>query len=84
MVLTPNTYTHLNHRHRTRPFVFRALRAHFGDFVVDGVCAGLRALKGSAVTWTELLCLVVNPKGGEGFDVGESVDLSGLRLSGLA
>jgi len=62
----------------------RALRRHFGDVVVDGVCAGLRALKGSTVTWTELLCLVVNPKGGEGFDVGESVDLSGLRLSGMS
>ncbi|GMH97293.1 hypothetical protein TrVE_jg4032 [Triparma verrucosa] len=68
----------------------RTLRNVFSDYVIDEVCSVLRSLKGKEVTWAELLCFVVNPKGDEGFpvsggaiDTGVSLDLSGLKLSGM-
>ena len=62
------------------------LRDALGDLAVDDCCDILRKLNSTDVTYSELLCFAVNPKG-EGSRWGtkhvdplQSVDFSSLRM----
>jgi len=66
----------------------KKLRTSIGDLTVEKVASVLRGIKGKNVTWTELLCFVINPEG-EGnivrhFDPTVSLDLSAASLRGIA